>query len=174
MSASTDLTTLEKVKNYLGLNDNSHNELINALISSASKAIENYCRREFALQERTEYYNGEGCNCLVLGCRPVQSVISVRIISKEENLSSESCVFFYPESGVIEGRHAFPEGLGNLRVTYTAGFETIPPAVDQAATILVVCFYNRKIDSACVVNYPSSDWPSAVKLLLFEYKEDEI
>ncbi len=68
MAASTDLTSLANVEEYLDISGTSGEDdtFIGNLIDRASEAIENYCRRKFNSEERTEYYDGRGFSRLVL------------------------------------------------------------------------------------------------------------
>jgi hypothetical protein len=189
MAASTNLTTLDKVKAYLGVSTTDDDTLISALIQSVSEAIEHYCGREFAESERTEFHDGRNSGSIVLKCRPVQSVSGVyddcdRVFPDLSEISS-SCYVFYPESGLIELTGGlFSNGWRNVKVVYVAGYETVPAAVEQAANILIANFYNRGhsggdgLDSESVgaytISYNEAEWPASVKGLLFEFREYEV
>jgi hypothetical protein len=189
MAASTDLTTLAKVKAYLGLADATHDGLLEALIDSASEAIEHYCGREFALAERTEQHDGEGAAAVVLDCRPVSALAAVYDDPSrqfgEATRIPEAGLVFYPEAGIVERMNGcFRDGARNVRVTYTAGFSVTPPAVEQAANILVAHFFNRghqggdglasETLGAYAVSYNEAEWPAAARALLFQYREVEV
>ena len=186
MAASTDLTTLEKLKTYLGLEGAGDDALLGALIDSVSEAIEHYCGRAFAEAERTEQHDGAGAATVLLKCRPVTAVSAVhddpsRAFGDATRLDP-TAYLFYPEAGILE-RFAgcFADGRRNVKVVYTAGFATVPPAVEQAANLLAAHFYNRGHQGgdglaseslgAYTVSYNEAEWPAAVKGLLFEYRE---
>lgn len=189
MAASTGLTTLAKVKSYLGISETADDTLLQNIIDSVSEAIEHYCGRRFALEERTEFYDGEGSSSLVLKCRPVESVSSI-IDDTSHNFPAsaemdDDFYVFYPEAGIIELTNGtFANGKRNVKVTYTAGFSVVPPAVEQAANILIGNYYNRGhsggdgLDSeslgAYTVSYNDAEWPASVRGLLFEYREVEV
>jgi uncharacterized phiE125 gp8 family phage protein len=186
MSASTDLTTLERVKAYLGVSDPGDDALLGAFIASASEAIEHYCGRQFAQAARTEYHDGAGAASLVLRVRPVSAVSAVRDDPARHfgpsSLLTPAQYVFYPESGILARTDGvFADARRNVEVTYTAGFLSVPPAVEQAANILVAHFYNRgrhggdglvnESLGAYSVSYNDAEWPAAAKALLFEYRE---
>ncbi|MFH0911720.1 MAG: head-tail connector protein [Planctomycetota bacterium] len=189
MAASTDLTTLAKVKAYLGVSGSGDDTLLEALIDSVSEAIEHYCGREFAAKERTEFHDGGGAASLVLRCRPVQSIASLRDdparLFPEGSEIAPAGYVFYPEAGIVvlDGA-SFSDGRRNVRVTYTAGFSAVPPAVEQAANILAAHFYNRGRQGgdglaseslgAYTVSYNEAEWPASAQGLLFEYREVEV
>ncbi len=186
MSASTDLTSLAKLKTYLGIGASEHDELLEALIDAASDAIEHYCGREFAYGSRIEIRDGVGARTVVLKCRPVESVTSVHIDSAMEfddgALLPESEYTFYPEEGLLTRMAGvFSPGVRNVKIVYVAGYEAIPPAVEQAANILAAHFFHRGhqggdgIESENIgsytVSYDTSDWPHQARALLAEFRE---
>lgn len=190
MSASTDLTTLEKVRAYLGLTDDSADDApLAALIDAASEAIEHHCGRAFALAERTELHDGTGTDTLLLRARPVASVASVhddpaRGFGPETALDPDRIVI-YPGEGVLKRVDGvFTRGLRNVRVVHTAGYATVPPAVEQAANVLVAHFFHRGRQGADAlsaeslgtwsVSYDTGDWPHQAKGLLREFRETRI
>jgi len=74
MSNLTDITSL---KTFLGISDDSEDNLLALLIPQVSDAIEEYLGRTFTSATYTEYYMGEGTPFLVLNQRPVTSITSV-------------------------------------------------------------------------------------------------
>ena len=189
MAASADLTTLAKVKNYLGIPVSDHDILLTSLIASVSEAVEQYCAREFAAKERTEFHDGSGATALIMRCRPIIAVSSVnddlsRKFADSTRIAPEAYVF-YPEAGVIRlDDGVFAHGLRNVQVVYTAGYAAIPPAVEQAANILAAHFFNRGRQGgdgvaseslgSYTVSYNDSEWPAAAKGLLCQYREVEV
>lgn len=186
MSASMSLTTLARVKAYLGLAGDDQDELLQTIIDGVSQAIEQLCGRPFAEVERTEFHDGQGSSALVLRCRPVTDVASLRddpsgTFPEGSELAAASYAV-YPEEGILERKDGcFADGRRNVRVVYTAGYATAPPAVEQAATILVATLYNRgrgggdglssESLGAYAVAYADGDWPGSVHELLFPYRE---
>lgn len=185
MSASTDLTTLTKVKAYLGISNTDDDTLLEALIDSVSEAVEHYCGRQFAQAERTEYHDGLGASSLVLRCRPISAITQIyddpsQMFSESSGVDASRYVF-YPEEGIVElTGGSFADGRRNVKIIYTAGFATVPPAVEQAANILVGHFFNRGHQGgdgvaseslgAYTVSYNEAEWPASAKGLL-EYRE---
>jgi hypothetical protein len=82
------------------------------------------------------------------------------------------------DAGFIHGR--FPTGNGNLRVEYSAGFSTIPEAVQQACAMLVAQWYAegkhdaaRRFDGlgdAQFSRFPPEGLPEAVRRLLAPWR----
>src|SRR5256885_630108 len=77
--AAKDLITLSRAKtNLQSITDSSQDSRLAALITAASDAIEQYCRRDFYARNYDELYNGHGDRRLLLRQYPIQSVKSVR------------------------------------------------------------------------------------------------
>ena len=77
MGAGEQLTSLGRVKNWLEItgDDTASDELLNALIASASTFILNYLSRDsIGLQEHEEVYDGYGSTYMVLRHEPVYEV----------------------------------------------------------------------------------------------------
>lgn len=189
MPASVNLTNLENVKDYLGLEGTDKDLLLTAVIAAVSESIENYCRREFARKVRTEFYDGTCANSLLLKCRPVWSVVSVHddLDYRFNDLSvmSPDSYVVYEAEGIIKLRYSlFAPGLKNVRIEYEAGYDEVPPAVVQAANILVAHFYTRAQSGADAiasesmgvysVSYDTGEWPARAKGLLADFCEVQV
>lgn len=150
--------------------DLSENALLNQILAEVDISVLKFCKRGFSSAQATEYYDGTGRELLILKRRPVTAVLGVWVDSNgwygqaagafatstawtvgedfaspslaesEENggmliAIPQACGF---EAGTIP--RYWPEGRGNIKVTYTAGYVTIPDdlalAVHQlAATV---------------------------------------
>ena len=188
MAASTELTNLQQVKNYLGLapGDTANDALLTDLIAAMSEAVENYCGREFARATRIEYHDGACAPSLVLRCRPAEQIISIHDdLAREFDPGTQvppSQYVLYEKEGLLKLRYgAFSPGLRNVRVEYVAGFAPLPPAVVQATNILVAHFFSRAQSGADAiasesvgvysVSYDSGQWPGKAVGLLAEFRE---
>jgi len=188
MSASCELTSLEAVKRHLGLSGTEHDVLLEEMIAAASEAIENFCGREFANGERTEYHDG-GVQALVLAARPVESVDSVHDdpagVFADGSLVDPSRYVVDELSGLIELKSgAFARGCRSVRIVYTAGYETPPDDAACACVLLVAHTFHRALQGAEGVRseklggysaeYGDEAWPGAVLGLLWAYREVRI
>jgi len=88
------LTTLARVKTFLGISGTSddelltslinNDELLTSLINSCTDFIENYCDRRFKQKAYTnELYNGNGTNKLLLKNYPVDESSTFKIEERE-------------------------------------------------------------------------------------------
>jgi len=186
MAASVQLTTLADCKRYLQVDDNTHDAFLNTLIAAAGEAVEQYCGREFGRRVRTEYYDGKGMETLLLKVRPVVRVIELcddmnRLYAPSSRIQSDRFVV-YPDDGLLRlASGVFAPGLRNVRVSYEAGYQTVPASLAQAVQLIVASVWTRARQGAdalqsesigaYTVSYDTADWPSQARTLLSRFRE---
>lgn len=143
------LTNVSDVKESMGIasSDSSWDNLIIRKINQATNMIENYCGldADHHFVEATytnEEYNGTGTNDLILRARPVTAVADLGVRSTSENIDdwdsfNSEDYFILEHSGIIRGLASTTLGTQGYRVTYTAGYSTIPPDLAEACVLLV-------------------------------------
>lgn len=138
------LTTVADVKESLGISsgDHSKDNLITRKINQATRMIENYCDCHFAQTTYTdELYDGHGGNELVLRNKPLISVTSLAYRNVPDNEAQFTTVattdyFINYESGVIKYLVPFTAYFDRWKITYVAGYATIPEDVAEACATL--------------------------------------
>jgi hypothetical protein len=166
------LTTLERVKNRLGITTTNFDIVLSEIINGITDWIESYCGRRF--KENTyinEIYNGSilgGINngekkYLILKNTPVSSLISFQY-----NSGTNSSPFWIDfnidsyqlleEEGIIYVYGYLPRGFRNIRVSYTAGYKidfgnetdktkhNLPFDISNLAERLVIKQFKRRED----------------------------
>ncbi|TCZ76173.1 phage gp6-like head-tail connector protein [Paenibacillus albiflavus] len=142
------LTTLEKVKKVLSVEDDSQDGTLTLQILAASQAVENHCKRSFRRQTYIEIHSG-GWNYISLRNYPVIEITSIKNGNEPVNgyqILSDGMVY----------RDKWPSGAHNLTVTYEAGYvlpseattdnpRTLPEAVELACIFLVQHFVNTPV-----------------------------
>lgn len=145
-----NLTSLSAVQEWLGISTADDNGMLTRLIGSASRAIHTYLQRPTLFQHTfTDVYDGAGRERQVLRNWPVLSVsalaVGTQVIGSAQSYG-QSGFTLEPWDGYPPGRpqaldlrgYAFSSGLGNVAVTYTAGYvtrnepQTIPAAAPFA------------------------------------------
>jgi len=104
------LTTLARVKTFLGISGTSNDELLTSLINSCTDFIENYCDRRFKQKAYTnELYNGNGTNKLLLKNYPVDESSTFKIEERSSDLNEDDWneidteyYFVHYDSGIVE------------------------------------------------------------------------
>lgn len=138
------LTTVADVKESLGITsgDHSKDNLITRKINQATRMIENYCDCRFAQTTYTdELYDGHGGNELVLRHKPIISVTSLAYRNVPDNQNQFTTVdssdyFINNDYGVIEYLAPFTAYYDRWKITYVAGYATIPEDVAEACATL--------------------------------------
>ncbi len=111
---------------------------IEAVLADVDIAIDNYCNRQFfTLTGRTEMFDGEEQNFLFPEQTPIIS------LTKVENRQSQTAswteltltdFYAYPEYIYYEARFAY--GHQNYRLTFNAGYATVPTPIRRAAILI--------------------------------------
>jgi len=152
------LTTLARVKERLNLasSNTTWDDLLNSLISEISNKAKDITGRVLTEATYTEYYDGTGTDTLYLRQGPLVSVSSVYSVSYGSDGAggrSESTSLLDPSNYVLDGLRdenwrgcgkirllggTWTEGVRNWKVTYTAGYDTVPESLVHFATNWVV------------------------------------
>jgi len=131
--ALTDLTTLARVKTWLGipLLQTTSDAVLQMVITSVSAQVMAYLeRRSFRYQIYNDVYDGVGGNSQILRNWPVIQVLSVSVNDRE--IASEDWSL-EPWGGMPPGNHQaiilnsgrFSWSKQNVRISYGAGYQTV-------------------------------------------------
>lgn len=179
--AAGDLTNLDDVKAWLKITSNTDDALLTTLITAASKAMQTFMNRTIASQAYTETRNGVG------GCRmsfanyPVTAVASVTVgltvILPAASFGSAG--YRFTDRQLVLTGYEFCRGFANVVLGYTAGFDTVPEDLAQAAKELIGMRYRErdrigqksKIIDKETITFNTADMPDDVKLILNNYKK---
>jgi len=154
---------LDEVKETLNISDTSQDSFLTNLINRVTDWIERYCghRRFLATDYVEELYSGNGTPYLVTKHWPINSVTKIEerdtelredewteIDSEYYHIKEPEKASIYLIGGTWGGtRNVFNEGVNNYRVTYNAGYETIPEDLKLVCIELVKKFYNDRRNS---------------------------
>ena len=134
------LTTKDRVKRALAIDIGDNDDLLEDIIKSVSRMVEDYCNRIFLYGEYTQVFDGDGRDIIFLQGFPVYEVKSVRVDGKD--ITSDCKV--NKELGEIYYEDGFTEGFQNIEVVYTCGYDADdeehlpPPDLEQAVVEEVV------------------------------------
>lgn len=150
----TSLTTLQRVKDELGIADGASDAILNTKIAEASSDIEAHLGRTLSRATLTQTFWGEGCaECLLLGRVPVASITSVTVDdvlvdADEYRLDSETGALYRLDSS------GYPDGWDwckSVVVVFAAGYllpgetgRNLPPAIEAGAVSLVQSFWSNR------------------------------
>lgn len=154
MANAYNLTTKERVKTHLDISGSSEDTFLDALCDSVTAFIEKYCggQRFFATEHEEEIHDG---NLQYIRLRHRYLYTDYTVVVEVNGGSSVSPSWtelsandfeLYPDAGVVYLYSKYG-GKRNIRVTYKAGFSTIPEDIQLAATLMVARMFNRRRSS---------------------------
>lgn len=149
------LTTLSDTKESLGLTSGytAKDNLIIRKINQATRAIEAYCGRRFLATTYTdEQYNATNINQIILRQRPVITFTDLSIRDSSLNITSwesiDSQLYFVDNSaGLIDLNFVARGRWMRYKVTYSAGYTTIPEDLAEACASLAAFYVNNADDA---------------------------
>lgn len=174
-SVGDNLTTRDNVKDYMNIQDNNSDNIINDLIARVSKAIAKLCDRDFAVTTYTEYQSSDGEEELLTKQYPINSVTSVyddpdRLYSAETLIPSDEYCFEDPNLLRFDTPLS-KNGKKNIKIVYNAGYATIPQDLEMAAIYMVVAEYKR---SRTEVNTPEGQTAKTESIKDLETKAEKL
>lgn len=148
------LSNIVRLKTHLSGSDDA---LLQQLLDEVEAGVKMFLRgrRLDSHEIVNEYHDGSGRPTLILKQRPVTAVTEVRVDANGQ--SGQSATGFgsgtvwtqgdgwfarslkedESNPGELIAGGGWPEGIGNIRVTYTAGYSTVPADVQMAVHMLV-------------------------------------
>lgn len=150
---SWSLATLADLKESLGITTNTYDNLLIRKLNQATDTIERYCglntNQHFASTTYTdEEYDGTDSNQLVLKNRPIITFTSLSRRNTITNQSSWDTVntqdyFVDSGAGVLDLLFTALGYWNYYKVTYTAGYATIPSDLAEACITLAGFLYDN-------------------------------
>lgn len=151
------LVTLAKYKEYLKITDTILDTEIGDIANAVETRVKEYLHRDIESTTFTdEYYNGNGRNYMVLRQFPITAVSAIKEydglnpsnVEMWETLVQgtdyERLIFATDEATTLymDG-YTFESGMQNYKITYTAGYSTIPSDIQMACKELVKIVYDN-------------------------------
>lgn len=169
-----DLTTVQAVKDWLGLKAADDDVLLQRLITAQSQLIIDWLSMPIKSVTITETYDGTGTPNLVLRTFPVTAVSAVSIAG----VALTPTAWTFDDMGIHLVTDYFDRDRGNVVVTYTAGYATVPSSLEQACIELVCFRYKERgrigITTQAITtgntSYSLKDFPDQVLTLMKQYK----
>jgi hypothetical protein len=154
--AAGDLTTLDNLKEWLGLTGAQDDALLARMITAYSQYIKTFLAREVLSANYVEVRDGKPTGIMSFANYPVTAVASVTINGQSIPASPDNATMqfgygFDAEQIWLVGYGFSPwccYGVGrsrrNVRLAYTAGFATVPADIEQALIETIGLRYREK------------------------------
>lgn len=150
MIQANQLTTLNSLKQYLNwsLDDVSFDDFFNDMINSVSNCIEQFCNTKIKQCVITEKTSGHETVKLYLSNRPITDVSSIKywdgnVFAEYMTVTDIQKYIVLSDHSIYNRAEVFHGGLFNYEVTYTAGFDQIPPDLKLVAEELCAIFFKN-------------------------------
>lgn len=125
------LTTVTRLKAFLGINVSTYDSILEVIINSVTDFIENECDRRFKQTANTGILlDGEGKTSMLLPQWPVKNGVTFTLYERSSvnygdntwrTISSDK-YRVNEDSGIIKMNSNFREGFQNYKVDYTSGY----------------------------------------------------
>lgn len=189
-----DLITLREYKDMEGIQNPKDDYNLSQLITSVSQLIKTYCGNtfvDFYSTNKVETFTMDWNTHLVqLTESPVNTIVSVEtrdsvtssystVQTTDYYLDSNTDTVFYVTGSSYKN---WPRGAGSVRVTYTAGYQSLPSDLKLAVIDLITYYYRdeykeRKTLAGATLQNPGSSsqdssvaFPDHIKRVLDLYK----
>lgn len=140
-----DLTTLAKVKEWLGEATSANDPVLSRLISASSDYIQAWLNRDIAQATYSSYRDGNSGVRIMTRNYPVTAVTTVKIDNQTIPLSvNGSNGYVFNETSVALIGYRFTRGIQNVYLSYTAGYATTPNEIEQACIEMVSLRFKEK------------------------------
>ena len=145
----SDLTSLANLKAWLAVpcDAGPSDTLLARLITSASALVVDYLGREILTAVYTEVYDGTGAGWMMLRQAPIVSVQSVsfagRTVTSPADPVAGTPGYLFDGARLSLLGEVFPY-RSRVVVSYTAGYASAPPAVEQATIELAGEAFRRR------------------------------
>ena len=146
----TSITTLAEVYEFLSISGSPDDDLIQTLIDRKTVEFQSWCRVDsFYVDDYTEYYDGDGSSYLFVKNLPINSIALIADDSDwvwGADTTGTLTDFRIVEKNNIVYQSYFNEGLQNIKITYNAGYSSIPLDMKESLIEEVTRLYHRRKD----------------------------
>jgi hypothetical protein len=149
-STGRNIVTVAEVQRYMNKTDDSLTAFIQDCISEVSSTFENYCNKGLKINFYIDYYDGDGTNNIFVYQYPIVSISSLQYRLTPESewqdfyIGSSTANILDEDGGKITlYMKEFPEGINNIKIEYTAGFNECPGNLKSCAKEAVVEKYQK-------------------------------
>lgn len=178
-----DLCSTSDVKAFSQIAGSQGDTEIAYLVTAVSAWVKTYTNRDFVSKSYSEIRDGNGTAELFVRNGPVTAVSSLTIDGTTISAQSadQQPGYFIEDTGDVIALfgYRFCRGRKNVRVTYTAGSNTIPADLAQAVIEIVAAAYKRgprgpeqktQSEQGQVFSYDLADIPAVAKTILARWQ----
>lgn len=144
MPDASELVSLANLKVFLAITGSGKDTILQAIKDAVEPWVKRYCDRDFLVTSYVEYYDGNDAGRLRLRQRPITAITSIyadpaRLWSSNTLIPASDIIIDSPNDveGIVELYvYRFLMGRKAIKVTYTAGYSTIPGDLQHAVKLI--------------------------------------
>lgn len=191
---------LDDFKEHLDIDatDTSKDNFLTNVLNAAWKAAVNYIGYDLTATDYIEYYDGDASDTILLDNYPIISIASIyedisRTFASDTLIAATDYVFYektgkvqkvpsstgYVVVGIPVSFSVFGRGVQNVKVSYRAGYSSIPYDANRAVILLGAWYAQRagtegktaETLGGKTVQYDNYSIPLFIRQLLLPYKK---
>jgi hypothetical protein len=142
VAAANDLTTLANALVWLGCPSDDAYGTLQRVITAVSTAMYNLTSRDLKSADHVDVFDGRGRSRIMMPNYPITAVSQVTIgeistIDVPARSINESGFTFSEKFVYVDPPYLYERGRQNVRIAYTAGYDTVPPDLEQSCLIWI-------------------------------------
>lgn len=143
------IITLAEAKTHIGITGTSEDTSLQQIVDAVNVFVGTYCHRTFESATYTEeLYDGSGGPELVLKNYPIITITEILVDTEEvderTDVGEEGYYIKNANNGILYNNAGWSRGRGNIQITYTAGYATVPNDLKYACLAMAAYFRNMK------------------------------
>lgn len=143
---------LSEAKAYLRVDSSSEDGVITNLIFTARSMVEEYLRKSLITQTWKLSYDSSLHEQIFLAMGPIQSVVSVKLISREGDVSTIDPATYYLNASKLCLIFDVTPEAHRIEIEYLAGFGSnpsdVPMAIRQAILAQILAIFDNRDESS--------------------------
>jgi hypothetical protein len=164
-----DFTTAAEVKEYLGITGSAQDAFLADLVSRVTSLLQGHLGRKIVSGAETEYHDGSDRPGITLRQYPVTTFTSLH---QSQDQVWDSTTLLAASDYIVDLARArvwlkggyFNHGWQNIKAVYTAGYATVPPALEHFAIESCARIFKRR-DNPDVVSWSLKDGAVAKRII---------
>jgi hypothetical protein len=155
-----DLVTLAQAYAWLGIPPDTDDINLQFAISAYSQLIANWCSRNFVSASYSEVYDGHGGRRLMTKNWPITAVASLSVNGQAIAVATgvPGAGYSFNDRSVFLGScDQYWRGLGNISISYTAGYSPVPLDLQMACLEWMKATYLNRQDAQEVASRRAGD-----------------
>lgn len=174
-----DLTTLDDFKAYAQVNATTDDALLRTMIIAYSAAARSFINRDITSASYSITRDGRGTSMMLLPQFPITAISSLSVDGRPILAQTAFGLpgYRFTDTALILDGFRFTRGFGNVGVSFTAGYASVPADIAQAVNEWIALRYKErdrigyssKSLAGETVSFITKSMPDSVKSILSQH-----